>query len=110
LLLSQSALAETDKITLEIAKIIKEDFLQQNGYSTYDKYCPFYKSSGMMKNMVAFYDAATHAVEATSNQITWNRIRESMSDIMYKLSSMKFEVGLIPKFTVHTAQLADCFF
>lgn len=46
----------------------------------------------MMKNIVAFYDAATHAVEATSNQITWNRIRESMSDIMYKLSSMKFEV------------------
>ncbi|KAI9023298.1 V-type proton ATPase catalytic subunit A [Hyaloraphidium curvatum] len=90
-LVGKSALAETDKITLEIAKIIKEDFLQQNGYSTYDRYCPFYKSSGMMKNIVAFYDAATHAVEATSNQITWNRIRESMSDIMYKLSSMKFE-------------------
>lgn len=90
-LVGKSALAETDKITLEIAKIIKEDFLQQNGYSTYDRYCPFYKSAGMMKNVVAFYDAATHAVEATSNQITWNRIRESMSDIMYKLSSMKFE-------------------
>jgi V-type H+-transporting ATPase subunit A len=34
----KNALAETDKITLEVAKLIKDDFLQQNGYSTYDRY------------------------------------------------------------------------
>ncbi|KAJ3337287.1 hypothetical protein HDU93_001333 [Gonapodya sp. JEL0774] len=90
-LVGKSALAETDKITLEIAKIIKEDFLQQNGYSSYDRFCPFYKTVGMLRNMMGFYDMATHAVEASSNQITWAKIRESMSDIMYKLSSMKFE-------------------
>ncbi|KAL7978387.1 hypothetical protein Chor_014926, partial [Crotalus horridus] len=32
----QASLAETDKITLEVAKLIKDDFLQQNGYSSYD--------------------------------------------------------------------------
>lgn len=92
-LVGKSALAETDKITLDIAKLIKDDFLQQNGYSNYDRFCPFYKTVGMMRNMVAFYEQATHAVEVTSNQISWHKIRESLGDLWYKLSSMKFEVN-----------------
>ncbi|KAJ8035070.1 V-type proton ATPase catalytic subunit A [Holothuria leucospilota] len=32
----KGSLAETDKITLEVAKLIKDDFLQQNGYNPYD--------------------------------------------------------------------------
>ncbi|PIA19013.1 V-type ATPase [Coemansia reversa NRRL 1564] len=90
-LVGKSALAETDKITLEVARIIKDDFLQQNGYSNYDRYCPFFKTTWMLRNMIGFYKQATHAVESTSSQITWARIRESMSDIVYRLSSMKFE-------------------
>ena len=30
---SQDALAESDKITLEVARLIKDDFLQQNSYT-----------------------------------------------------------------------------
>lgn len=36
-LVGKASLAETDKITLEVAKLLKDDFLQQNGYSSYDK-------------------------------------------------------------------------
>lgn len=90
-LVGKSALAESDKITLEVARIIKDDFLQQNGYSPYDKYCPFYKTIWLLRNMIGFYTHATHAVEVTSNQITWAKIRDSMGDLIYKLSSMKFE-------------------
>lgn len=50
-LVGKASLAESDKITLEVAKIIKDDFLQQNGYSPYDRFCPFYKTVGMLKNM-----------------------------------------------------------
>ena len=46
---NSGSLAESDKITLEVARLIKDDFLQQNGYSPYDKNCPFYKTVGMMK-------------------------------------------------------------
>merc|ERR1712080_74164 len=93
-LVGKASLAETDKITLEVAKLLKDDFLQQNGYSPYDKYCPFYKTVGMLRNICAFYDLARHSVETTAqsdNKITWNVIRESMSQIMYQLSSMKFK-------------------
>jgi len=93
-LVGKGSLAESDKITLEVAKLIKEDFLQQNGYTPYDRQCPFYKTVGMMRNIITFFDLARHAVETTAqseNKITWATIRESMGDIMYKLSSMKFK-------------------
>lgn len=93
-LVGKASLAETDKITLEVAKLLKDDFLQQNSYSSYDRFCPFYKSVGMLKNMIAFYDMARHAVESTAqseNKITWNVIRDSMGNILYQLSSMKFK-------------------
>ncbi|CAD5213531.1 unnamed protein product [Bursaphelenchus okinawaensis] len=93
-LVGKASLAESDKITLEVAKLIKDDFLQQNGYTPYDRFCPFYKTVGMLKNMVSFYDLARHAVESTAqsdNKITWNTIRDHMGDLMYQLSSMKFK-------------------
>ncbi|KFV72540.1 V-type proton ATPase catalytic subunit A, partial [Struthio camelus australis] len=90
----QASLAEADKITLEVAKLIKDDFLQQNGYSPYDRFCPFYKTVGMLHNMITFYELARHAVEATAQaerKVTWATIREHLGDIMYKLSAMKFK-------------------
>ncbi|KAJ1796864.1 H(+)-transporting V1 sector ATPase subunit A [Coemansia sp. RSA 2399] len=90
-LVGKSGLAETDKITLDVAQIIKDDFLQQNGYSSYDRYCPFFKTTWMLRNMIGFYKHATHTVEANPGQIAWSRIRDNMSDIIYRLTSMKFE-------------------
>lgn len=90
-LVGNSALAESDKVTLDVARIIKDDFLQQNGYSSYDKYCPFYKSVLMLKNLMSFYDLSLSAIEGSSGTLTWQRVRDSMADIIHKLSSMKFE-------------------
>ncbi|KAI4888003.1 hypothetical protein NFI96_034670, partial [Prochilodus magdalenae] len=93
-LVGKASLAETDKITLEVAKLIKDDFLQQNGYTPYDRFCPFYKTVGILSNMIAFYDMARHAVESTAqsdNKITWAMIREHMGEILYRISSMKFK-------------------
>lgn len=42
--MSQDSLAEADKITLETARFLKDDFLQQNSFTKYDKYCPFFKA------------------------------------------------------------------
>ena len=96
-LVGKSALGENDKITLEVARMLKDDFLQQNGMSEYDRFCPFYKTSAMLRNFVAFHDAAQRAVAA--GDITFAKIRDSASDLMFKLSQMKFEVS-IPKASV----------
>lgn len=90
-LVGKSALGENDKITLEVARMLKDDFLQQNGMSEYDRYCPFYKTSAMLKNFVAFHDAAIKAV--TQHDLTFAKVKDSTADIMFKLSQMKFEVS-----------------
>jgi len=94
-LVGKGSLAETDKITLEVARLLKDDFLQQNGFTNYDRFCPFYKTVGMLRNFMAFYDQARHAVESTAqseNKITLAIIKEHLGQgLMYELSSMKFQ-------------------
>ncbi|KAK0502893.1 ATP synthase alpha/beta family, nucleotide-binding domain-containing protein [Armillaria luteobubalina] len=88
-LVGKSALGENEKITLEVARMLKDDFLQQNGMSEYDRYCPFYKTSGMLRNFVGFHDAALKAISQTD--MTFAQIKDSAGDLMFKLSQMKFE-------------------
>jgi len=92
-LVGKDSLAESDKITLEVAKLIKEDYLQQNGFTNYDRFCPFYKSVWMMRNLIHFYTHAQRAVETADldNKVTWAGIKGAMGELIYKLSSMKFQ-------------------
>jgi len=92
-LVGKDSLAESDKVTLEVAKLIKDDFLQQNGFTPYDKFCPFWKTVWMMRNIVSFYNKAQKAIESSSEErkITWLTIKNSMGDLLYQLTSMKFQ-------------------
>jgi V-type H+-transporting ATPase subunit A len=85
-LVGKSALGENDKVTLEVATIIKNDFLQQNGVSDYDAFCPQYKTSGMLHNLVTFHDLAQ---QAASSGATWAKIKEHCSDAIYGLTQQK---------------------
>ncbi|KAJ1639062.1 A subunit of putative V-type ATPase, partial [Pavlovales sp. CCMP2436] len=94
-LVGKDSLAESDKLCLEIAKIIKDDFLAQNGFSSYDKMCPFYKSVAMMRNIILFYSLGIKAIEnaTAENKVTMNVIKDTMggsTGVLYKISSMKF--------------------
>jgi len=92
-LVGKDSLAESDKITLEVARILKDDFLQQNSYTAYDPYRPFYKTTWMLRNMMHFYTLAQKAVESGNDdkKITLAMIKNQMGDIIYKISSMKFQ-------------------
>ena len=116
-LVGKDSLAESDKLILEVAKIIKDDYLAQNGFSPHDKTCPFYKMYWMMKNIVAFYKLAQKAIENSTaeSKITWHKIKQFMTaatgpyDTIYKLIRMKF---LLPtdgeaKLTAEYSELFD---
>lgn len=49
-----------------VHRFIKDDYLQQNSFTKYDRYCPFYKSVEMMRNIATFHRLATAAVERTA--------------------------------------------
>ncbi|KAK9419820.1 putative H(+)-transporting two-sector ATPase [Seiridium unicorne] len=87
-LVGKSALSDPDKITLDLATLLKEDFLQQNGYSSYDQFCPIWKTEWMMKLMMGFHDEAQKAIAQGQ---AWNKVRDATSDLQAKLRTLKFE-------------------
>jgi len=92
-LVGRDSLSEDQKLILEIAKIIREDFLQQDAFSKYDYMCPLYKTIGMMKAIVTFFDSAKKAIvdsSQTQNRITWNYIYSQMKPHLVSLSGLKF--------------------
>lgn len=88
-LVGKSALSDPDKITLDMATLIKEDFLQQNGYSDYDQFCPIWKTEWMMRLMMGFHDEAQKAIAQGQS---WAKVRDATQDLQGKLRSLKFEV------------------
>ncbi|GAV48101.1 hypothetical protein ZYGR_0I03980 [Zygosaccharomyces rouxii] len=86
-LVGKSALSDSDKITLDVATLIKEDFLQQNGYSTYDAFCPIWKTYDMMRAFVGYHDEAQRAI---ANGASWAKLSEATSDVRHSVSSCKF--------------------
>jgi len=93
-LVGKDSLSEDQKCTLEVARIIREDFLQQNGFTDYDFMCPLAKTIGMMKVIVGFHDAAKKAIDESvgDHKITWNTIAMQMKDYITKVTNMKFEM------------------
>merc|ERR1712048_990064 len=92
-LVGKDSLSEDQKCTLEVAKIIREDFLQHNGFTDYDFMCPLAKTIGMMKVIVGFHESAQKVMAESSGdtKITWNQIAAAMRDMVKKVTDMKFE-------------------
>jgi len=91
-LVGKDSLGETDKVVLDIAKFIKDDFLAQNGFSEWDKYCPFYKTVWMLRIFVFFYEEAIKAVKQSNGKLTWNKIKNKLSKQVQSLSQLKFQL------------------
>merc|ERR1712226_1044756 len=78
-LVGKDSLSEDQKCTLEVAKVIREDFLQQNGFTEYDYMCPLAKTIGMMKVIVGFHEAAQKTMSEFQGEhkIMWNSSRHA---------------------------------
>jgi len=62
-LVGSDALPEEQKLTLEVARMIREIFLQQNAYHPVDTYSPLRRQYVFMKTIRRFGDLAKKAVE-----------------------------------------------
>jgi len=89
-LVGKDSLDEPQKVALEVARLIKEDFLAQNGFTKYDYTCPPIKTSGMLRNLCQFYDLCKRAVETEAeHKMTWSRIKNTLKPTYDSLVRMK---------------------
>ncbi|WP_214044881.1 ATP synthase subunit A [Methanomethylovorans sp.] len=63
-LVGSDALPEDQQLVLEICRMIREYFLQQNAYHSVDTYCPFDKQYKLLKAISKYSDMATTALTA----------------------------------------------
>jgi V/A-type H+-transporting ATPase subunit A len=83
-LVGPEALPEGDKLLLLIARMIREDFLQQSAYNEVDTYCTPVKAGLMLKTIMKFYELAQEMLKSGSGI---DSIRSS--PMVYRVSRMK---------------------
>lgn len=93
-LVGMESLSEDQKAVLEMAKVIREDFLQQNAFTKYDYMCPLAKTVGMLKSIITFY---RHSIEQIKNsteshKITWAGIKLQCADALDRVVRSKMDV------------------
>jgi len=63
-LVGPDALAQPERAVLAIARILREDFLQQLAYGETDRYCSIHKAYWMLKAIIDFYHHVQAALDA----------------------------------------------
>ena len=79
------ALSPTDRLKMEAARSIREDFLHQNSFHEIDTYTPLRKQYLMMKLVLAFYEKSVDALNkgADMNALIAMPVREKIGRYKY---------------------------
>lgn len=74
------ALSAEDRLTLEVAQIVREDFLQQNAFSDTDSYTPLAKQAHLMQLVLKYHDLGKKAISAGAdpNKVFAMQAREKL--------------------------------
>ncbi|MBQ8000690.1 MAG: V-type ATP synthase subunit A [Ruminococcus sp.] len=84
-LVGMDALSSPDRLKLEAARSIREDYLHQNAFHDIDTYTPVNKQFMMMQLILSFYDESMDALAkgADINALVAMNIRESIGRFKY---------------------------
>ncbi len=63
-LVGPDALQDSERLILEMGKLIREVFLQQNAFSDNDAYCSLEKAGGILDGLLVFYEECRKILDA----------------------------------------------
>ena len=88
-MVGMDALSPTDRLKMEAARSIREDFLHQNSFHEVDTYTSLNKQHNMMKLVMAFYNESQEALNsgASINDILKMNVRERIGRYKYTLEA-----------------------
>jgi len=84
-LVGRDTLSEKDQLKLEVAKSIREDYLQQNAFMESDTYTSLTKQDKMLQLVLKFYDEGNRGLESGAylKEISEMRVREKIARAKY---------------------------
>jgi V/A-type H+-transporting ATPase subunit A len=85
-LVGSDALPEDQQLTLEIARMIREYFLQQNAYHEVDTFCPMDKQYKLLKAITSWGDKAQSALEGGAEivEIMKSKTKDDLAKVKYE--------------------------
>ena len=91
-LVGKESLSEDQKVIMEVAKLIREDFLAQNAFTEHDYMCPLVKTVGMLSVIINFYDLCQKAIadSPADAKLTYAHIKTSLAPIIQKVVDSKY--------------------
>uniref|UniRef100_A0A7S4MQI9 H(+)-transporting two-sector ATPase n=1 Tax=Odontella aurita TaxID=265563 RepID=A0A7S4MQI9_9STRA len=91
-LVGKESLSEDQKVVMEVAKLIREDFLAQNAFTEHDYTCPLTKTVGMLSVIITFYDLCqkTIADSPADAKLTYAHIKTAMAPQIQKVIDSKY--------------------
>ena len=87
-LIGADVLPDSQKLVLEISRVIRQGYAQQNAYHDFDTYVPFEKQMKMMETILYLYDKALALVK---ENIPMDKMKET--GIFEDIIAIKFNIG-----------------
>ena len=109
-MVGMDALSPADRLKMEAARSIREDFLHQNSFHDVDTYTPLRKQYLMMKLVLAFYEKSMDALNkgAAMNALLAMAVRERIGRYKYTVTD-KIESDYESIMSELDAEIADTF-
>lgn len=84
-LVGPDALQDHERLIIEVGRILREDFLQQNGFHEIDAYCSMRKAYGIMQMVTTLYQAAETALKegVSIDEIIQNPVLQKIARARY---------------------------
>eukprot|EP00584_Thalassiosira_punctigera_P010359 CAMPEP_0172525954 /NCGR_PEP_ID=MMETSP1067-20121228/961_1 /TAXON_ID=265564 ORGANISM="Thalassiosira punctigera, Strain Tpunct2005C2" /NCGR_SAMPLE_ID=MMETSP1067 /ASSEMBLY_ACC=CAM_ASM_000444 /LENGTH=623 /DNA_ID=CAMNT_0013309353 /DNA_START=67 /DNA_END=1938 /DNA_ORIENTATION=+ len=91
-LVGKESLSEDQKVVMEVAKLIREDFLAQNAFTEHDFTCPLPKTVGMLSVIITFYDLCQKAIadSPADAKLTYAHIKTSLAPMIQRVIDSKY--------------------
>ena len=93
-LIGADVLPDDQKLVIEIARVVRVGFLQQNAFHDEDTYVPLEKQLKMMQIIIYLYEKALNAIEVgvTVNEITDLGLFEKLIRIKYDIPNNQLDL------------------
>ena len=84
-LVGPDALQDQERLVIEAGRILRQNFLQQNGFDPVDASCTLHKAYGMLQMMLRFYEDAQQALQsgATVDEVLQAPVIEKINRSRY---------------------------
>ena len=92
------SLSSSDRLILEVSRMLREDFLFQDAFSPDDAYTPLNRQYGILKSIITFYEAGKDVVTQPDFEFAKFTALPSVAEVPTLKDKLDWEISDYEKF------------